>query len=167
MGWPGLRTIREAAALPELLALVRGALLEEAGPALIGRHRGADPLFTEAGFRASGEDLLARMMNPFLNDTIDRVGRDAPRKLGRNDRLIGTMRLALEQGVTPRRFALAAAVALSRLPEGADPRTTLAELWAEAQPPTLERDRVLALIEEALPELGRWRRLGGAVGYCP
>ncbi len=46
----------------------------------------ADPLFTVAGFRASGEDLLARMMNPFLNDTIDRVGRDAPRKLGWNDR---------------------------------------------------------------------------------
>ena len=41
-------------------------------------------------------DLLERFANPALGDTIQRVGRDLPRKLGRNDRIVGVMRAAAE-----------------------------------------------------------------------
>jgi mannitol-1-phosphate 5-dehydrogenase len=39
------------------------------------------------------EDLLARFKNSSLGDTVHRVGRDLPRKLSRDDRLIGAMLL--------------------------------------------------------------------------
>jgi mannitol-1-phosphate 5-dehydrogenase len=40
------------------------------------------------------DDLLQRFQNRTLGDTIFRVGRDLPRKLDKNDRLIGAMLLA-------------------------------------------------------------------------
>ena len=49
-----------------LVRLAREAFLEESGPALIARHRGVDPLFTPEGYRAYAEDLLVRMVNPYL-----------------------------------------------------------------------------------------------------
>ena len=48
------------------------------------------------------------MTNPYLTDAIDRILRDLPRKLSWNDRVIGTMRLALSEGVTPNRVVLGA-----------------------------------------------------------
>jgi mannitol-1-phosphate 5-dehydrogenase len=44
-------------------------------------------------------DLLERFANEALADTLVRVGRDVSRKLSRDDRLIGAMRLAVAQGV--------------------------------------------------------------------
>lgn len=154
----GLRAIHGARGHPELLAFVRAAFLEESGAALIARHHGADPLFTPAGFRAHVDDLLARMTNRLLNDTVERVGRDPLRKLGWNDRLIGTMRVALAHGIAPRRFALGAAAALEAAGagDGERGRALLAGAWADAAAAD-ERERVLALIDEARPELARWR----------
>ena len=51
-------------------------------------------------------------MNPFLRDSVARVTRDPVRKLGWDDRLLGSMRLALQAGVQPRILAQAAAIAL-------------------------------------------------------
>jgi hypothetical protein len=93
---------------------------------------------------------------------IERVTRDTERKLGWNDRLIGTMRVALDQGIAPRRYALGAAAALLRL----DPdilkdqppvENLLDSLWQEAAPDPSERNRLVALIESALGELRSWR----------
>ena len=155
----GLRAVHEVRDHAELLAFVRGAFVEESGLALIARHRGADPLFTPVGMAASVDDLLARMTNPLLNDSVERVGRDPVRKLGWDDRLIGTMRLALAQGITPHRFALGAAAALDAAGAGARPagRALLSEAWAAAAVDAAERERVLALIEEARPKLAQWR----------
>ena len=50
------------------------------------------------------EDALARMVNPFLRDPIERVTRDPKRKLGWNDRLIGSIRFALIAGINPWRM---------------------------------------------------------------
>ncbi|MDR2110267.1 MAG: mannitol-1-phosphate 5-dehydrogenase [Spirochaetaceae bacterium] len=44
-------------------------------------------------------DLLTRFKNRALGDTIHRVGRDLPRKLGREDRLVGAMLLCAGKGV--------------------------------------------------------------------
>jgi len=89
----GAARIADLQQTPGALPFLRAAFLEESGPALIKKRAGIDPLFTEAGYRHYADDLLARMVNPFLRDTVERVGRDPHRKLGWNDRLIGTIRL--------------------------------------------------------------------------
>ena len=59
-------------------------------------------------------DLLNRFRNRALMDTCQRVGGDPVRKLGADDRLIGSSLLAMEQGITPVYTALGAAGALYR-----------------------------------------------------
>lgn len=109
----GLQTMDQVNAHPDLRALARRAFLEECGAALV-RKYGAmqDPLFTPKGFEAYADDLLDRMSNAYLNDRVDRVIRDPARKLGWDDRLYGTMRLALSQGIEPRLMARGAAAAV-------------------------------------------------------
>ncbi len=46
------------------------------------------------GLHEHRDDLLARFANRALGDTVYRVGRDLPRKLARDDRLVGAMLLA-------------------------------------------------------------------------
>jgi len=55
------------------------------------------------------------MVNPFLTDRVDRVCRDLERKLSWDDRMIGTMRLVLNQGFSPVVFAEGAALAARNL----------------------------------------------------
>ena len=128
----GLAYMSEAAGDPELLSFVREAFLVESGGAMIARHRGVDPLFTTDGYRAYVDDLMTRMVNPYLRDRVDRVIRDPRRKLGWDDRLIGTMRRALEAGIEPVRFARGAAAALALLRREQPERTAaelLEDLW--------------------------------------
>lgn len=60
------------------------------------------------------DDLLHRFTNRALQDTCQRVGGDPARKLSAQDRLIGSMRLAVEQGFTPAYIAVGAAAGLKR-----------------------------------------------------
>jgi mannitol-1-phosphate 5-dehydrogenase len=109
----GYTNIAEAGTDVWIMATARKAFIEESGAALIRRHAGlGDRLFTPEGYAEYAEDLLARMTNPHLNDQVERVGRDHPRKLGIDDRLFGTMVLALEQEVVPRHLALGAAAGI-------------------------------------------------------
>ena len=110
----GITFIHEVGATG-LLQFVEQAFLQESGEALCRRHGGLDPLFTPAGWADYVRDLLLRMLNPYLRDRVDRVIRDPRRKLGWDDRLVGTMRMALEQGIEPRRYALGAAAAVELL----------------------------------------------------
>jgi len=55
------------------------------------------------------------MTNPYLEDTTIRAGRDIVRKLGYNDRIFGTMTLALDYGIEPVNMAMGAAAALCQL----------------------------------------------------
>jgi mannitol-1-phosphate 5-dehydrogenase len=153
--------------VPGLLSFARRAFIEESGTALIRKHAGFDPLFTPEGYRDFADDLLERMTNPFLVDLIERVTRDTERKLGWNDRLVGTMRVALEQRVVPWRYALGAAAALARLDpaileEQKPAGVALEAVWREVSPSQIERDRLVALIETAMVELRAWRADG-----CP
>ncbi len=158
----GYRFMFEAGHDQELMALARAAFLEESGPALIAKRGGVDPLFTPEGYRAYAEDLLTRMVNPFLRDAVGRVIRDPRRKLAWDDRLVGTMRLALDAGLTPRRFALGAAAALALVAAeepGKLPDQLLAEIIPAAAP---HAGRVQALIREAMQSF----RQGGALSSC-
>jgi mannitol-1-phosphate 5-dehydrogenase len=165
--------IADLRAIPGVLPFLRAALIEESGKALIRKHTGVGPLFTQAGYCRYADDLLERMFNPHLRDTVERVGRDPARKLGWDDRLIGTMRVALQQGVEPRRYALGAAAALATMPGGglAPDRSTVAldvsaaellsPLWGQASPPKHEQALVFDLIEEGRRRLKHWLESGG------
>lgn len=102
-------------------------------------------------------------MNPLV-DLIERVIRDTERKLGWNDRLIGTMRLALQQGVRPRRYALGAAVALAVLDSSildfASPSALLTRLWGDVPSSAKESEAVLGMIEDASQRLKAWHTAG-------
>lgn len=159
----GAEHIADLTAIPGVMPFLRDAFIHESGAALIAKYAGLDPLFTPAGYQAYADDLLARMTNPLLRDSIERVGRDPQRKLGWNDRLIGTIRLALGQGIEPARFAFGAAAALAWLdPAAADSpvETLLAPLWQPAAPNPTEQAQVSQLINAARLRLRQWQKAG-------
>jgi mannitol-1-phosphate 5-dehydrogenase len=131
------------------------AFLEESGGALCERHRGVDSLFTQAGWAEYVHDLIQRMVNPFLRDRVDRVIRDPRRKLGWNDRFIGTMRLALAHEIEPANFALGAAAAVDLLlrHEACESVSALyATLWNEEESRGYH-DAILSRVERARSSL--------------
>jgi mannitol-1-phosphate 5-dehydrogenase len=136
----------------QLRGFVRRAFLEESGVPLCRRYPACDPLFTPQGWNDYVEDLMVRMVNPYLQDRVDRVIRDPQRKLQWDDRLIGTMRLALGSGVDPNRYAVGAAAAVQILTgkQGSDSlATTLEKLWERDHAPVDERNSIIACIREA------------------
>jgi mannitol-1-phosphate 5-dehydrogenase len=157
----GLERIADLRQTADLLAFIRAAFLEESGKALIRKHAGKDRLFTPEGYREYADDLLARMTNPHLQDSVERVGRDPRRKLGWDDRLVGTLRLALTQDIVPRRYALGTAAALATLEPAllkADmpARDLLAPIWGNEVLETKDARDVLNLIEGAKHRLKKW-----------
>jgi mannitol-1-phosphate 5-dehydrogenase len=142
----------EAADHAELLLIAREAFLLESGGALCRKYCGVDSLFTESGYRAYVEDLLVRMTNPYLRDAVDRITRDTRRKLGWEDRLVGTMRLALGQGICPVRYAKGAAAAVRQLAgeESSSPDCLLEELWSGCGEAEMVA-QVKKLIKAAMP----------------
>ena len=162
----GARRITDLVTVPGALPFLRAAFVQESGEALVRKNAGVDPLFTPHGYARYADDLLDRMINPYLLDTVERVGRDPARKLGWNDRLVGTIRLALDQGIEPRRYAFGAAAALAVLDgsileqacqEQVRPaRTLLDPLWRAESPPRAERAAVLDRIEAGLDRLRAW-----------
>jgi mannitol-1-phosphate 5-dehydrogenase len=136
-------------------------MLLESGAPLCRRYTGSDPMFTTDGFRHYAEDLIVRMVNPYVRDTVARVGRDPARKLGWDDRLIGAMRLAAAAGVRPQRYALGVAAALAwlQVSEQAAPAFLL-RLWAPAAPDKPEAESILYEIAGAQRRLQQWSAQG-------
>ena len=151
----GLTTMAEAADHADIMATARTAFLDESGAALVQKYASLqDPLFTADGYRAYADDLIERMVNPHLNDLIARVTRDARRKLGYGDRLFGTMRLALSQGIEPVCMAQGAAAALLCASENGlsaqeDAQAILREIWGPQADE--QADHLIALTWQAMP----------------
>jgi len=104
------QTIADAGRDEKIMNIAWSAFADECGSALIKRHSTVDDqLFSTEGFHEYASDLLDRMVNPNLHDLVERVGRDHLRKLGYDDRLFGTMRIAFENGITPVNLALGGA----------------------------------------------------------
>jgi len=161
----GLDVMSDLPQVPAILAVTRQAVLEESGAALIRRYAGSDALFTQAGMEAYIDDLFERMVNPFLRDRIDRVGRDPERKLAWEDRLIGAMRLARAHGLTPTRLALGAAAAFlqtefARTHAGAQPGVMLPALWQRPPADAGEVAALCTLINGGMARLEAWRSVG-------
>jgi len=68
----------------------------ESARALISRYPDE---FNQQNQQEHIEDLLSRFANRALGDTIFRVGRDLPRKLSREDRVVGALLLDAAEGV--------------------------------------------------------------------
>jgi mannitol-1-phosphate 5-dehydrogenase len=92
----------------ELVERVRSCMKESAA-ALLATYPKA---FTRGDLDDHIEDLIGRFRNVALGDTVFRVGRDLTRKLGREDRVIGAMRLCRRHGVEYPAIAKTAAAAL-------------------------------------------------------
>jgi mannitol-1-phosphate 5-dehydrogenase len=150
----GLVAMSDAAAHPDLMAIARAAFLDESGLALIRKHAAlGDPLFTPAGYAAYADDLLARMVRPTLNDLVARVTRDQVRKLGYDDRLFGTIRLALQYGIRPVNLASGAAAAVLLLVEQWDDLGPAVAALPRPKPPLSREslDRLLHAIWSKAP----------------
>lgn len=162
----GLPTFAELTRVDGAMALLHDAFELESGAALIRRFHGVDPLFTVAGYRRYVVDLLERMTNPHLRDSIERAGRDPRRKLGWDDRLIGTMRVCLAQGIVPRRFALGAAAGLAILEPGVmDGSVTTAAALRGCWPAGIPDDEARPIVELVADGLGRLHAvLAGGIG---
>ncbi len=127
-----------------VMQIGRAAFLQESGAALLRKYAHLDDeLFTEAGFADNAEDLLERMTNPYLGDTVARVVRDAVRKLSIDGRIFGTMQLALEHGIEPKNMALGAmagiAVLLKNAEENGLPDDIRFGDWQELNDTEIER----------------------------
>lgn len=109
----GLEKISDAMADATVAARVR-AVLEETKQLLVAKHE-----FVEAEQEAYVQKILSRFTNPYLPDTVNRVGRAPLRKLGRHERFIGPAAELAERGVTPVALLDAMAAAL-RFDDGAD-----------------------------------------------
>ena len=68
--------------------------------------------FNEENQRELVDDLMVRFANHALGDTIYRVGRDVTRKLGREDRIIGSARFDARYGVSAPYTCLCAAAGM-------------------------------------------------------
>jgi len=158
----GVERIDELRDLSGVMPFLRAAFIEESGASLVDKYAGVDALFTHVGYQRYTDDLLSRMTNPHLGDLIERVARDPRRKLGWSDRLVGTVRLALQQGNVAPRYALGAAAALESLQSGENDavRNGLRDVWNGTDRDAREETAVLDQIEEGAARLHEWRESG-------
>jgi len=92
---PEMKYIWEAIDEKDIRKAVESAMWES-GRALISEY---PQEFREESLGDHIEDLIRRFGNRALGDTIYRVGRDIPRKLSRNDRLIGALLLDAKHSI--------------------------------------------------------------------
>jgi len=150
----GYRYIWEAVGDPEVALAARGAMRQSAQAIALDRGVEAGPLLMHV------DELLERFANRKLGDTIERVGRDLPRKLAPRDRLVGALRLCAKHGLPYGGIARALAAALrfddassgsvrERI-EAEGPRAAL-RFFCGLEPSGPEAAAVLASYEEMRP----------------
>jgi mannitol-1-phosphate 5-dehydrogenase len=155
----GYTKMTELANDPPVMQIAEDAFLNESGAALIEKHsRLGDRLFTRPGFREYAEDLLTRMTNPYLGDTIERVARDIPRKLEISGRVFGTMQLILQHNLQPKNIALAAIAGIALLLENAHHYNL---------PPDLQTQQWQNLDIEKIPKILNWLWSGQKNRHTP
>lgn len=104
----GFTYVSDALLDPGIRAIFDGALAETTS-ALLSRYPRDLNEQEHAGVVA---DVAIRFGNPMLRDTVHRVAHDPMRKLGPEDRLIGSARLCCDQGIPPTTIARVCGAAL-------------------------------------------------------
>lgn len=89
----GVSKISDALADPDTEARV-AAVLAETRALLVAKYG-----FDEAELEAYAAKIMRRFANPYLPDTVERVGRSPLRKLSRNDRFVGPASQLAERGM--------------------------------------------------------------------
>lgn len=102
----GYEKIADAAHDRDILEILAG-VYEETSRALSAKHK--FPLEDQLAFTKTS---LKKLQDYTIVDFIERNARDPIRKLGPDDRLVGSARLVLEYGITPYNLATAIAAAL-------------------------------------------------------
>jgi len=145
----GMTFMHQAGEDAELMTWAKEAFVDEAGVGLRNEFKSfEDDLFTQDGFAAYAEDALERMVNPYLRDPIDRVTRDPIRKLGWDDRVMGSIRFAMNAGINPEKMISSARKGLNEImiAESIRNRTdALNQAW-HGIPPSQELETVRELI---------------------
>jgi mannitol-1-phosphate 5-dehydrogenase len=104
----GFTYVHEPFQDPSLMEIFQGAL-DETCDAILKKY---PDVFTAADQEEIRRDIDLRFGNPMIQDSVLRVGRDPIRKLRPDDRLIGSARLCLSQGIFPDRVAQVCGAAL-------------------------------------------------------
>lgn len=102
----GYEKIADAAHDEEILKILKG-VYEETGRALSSKHK--FPFEDQLAFASTS---LKKLQDYTIVDFIERNARDPIRKLGPDDRLVGSARMVLEYGIIPENIATAIAAAL-------------------------------------------------------
>ncbi len=102
----GYKYIADAAQDPRILELLDG-VYHETATALSAKHN--FPFEEQWAFTRTS---LAKLQDTNIVDYIERNARDPMRKLGPDDRLVGSARLCMEYGVLPEALAVAIACAI-------------------------------------------------------
>ena len=103
----GIKKLSDALADDAVRSAVEG-VLGETKRLLVAKHD-----FSDEAQQAYVDKILQRFANPYLPDTVDRVGRQPLRKLSRNERLIGPAAELAERGVRPQHLLATVEAALS------------------------------------------------------
>ena len=103
----GIKKLSDALADDQVRAAVEG-VLGETKQLLVAKHE-----FSDEAQQAYVDKILQRFANPYLPDTVDRVGRQPLRKLSRSERLIGPAAELAERGVRPEHLLATVDAALS------------------------------------------------------
>jgi mannitol-1-phosphate 5-dehydrogenase len=103
----GIEKLSDALADDTVRAAVSG-VLAETKQLLVAKHD-----FSAEAQQAYVDKILQRFANPYLPDTVDRVGRQPLRKLSRSERLIGPAAELAERGLRPQHLLATVDAALS------------------------------------------------------
>ncbi|MBN2073391.1 MAG: mannitol-1-phosphate 5-dehydrogenase [Actinobacteria bacterium] len=98
LGYPDNRNfvyIHEVFEVRQLCEKVRNTMMQSA-EILLRQYPGE---FTKKDLEEHIDDLIKRFKNKALGDTIYRVGRDLPRKLGPEDRLVGAIKMGIKHNM--------------------------------------------------------------------
>lgn len=153
-------TVLAEAARDERVDALLTCVYRETGQALSKRH--GIPLDEQLAF---SETSRAKLRDRGLPDTVERNARDPLRKLGRDDRLVGSALLAEGYGIVPEGLATAIAAALHYENPDDPSAVKLAAMLREQgsgyvldQVCGLQGDPLRALVLEKEKELLSWRR---------
>jgi mannitol-1-phosphate 5-dehydrogenase len=134
----GVASMSEAFSTPAIADEVR-AVLAETKALLVAKH-GFDPETQQAYI----DKNMVRFANPQLSDTVDRVGRQPLRKLGRHERFVGPAAELAERGIPADALVRTMGVALGfDVPE--DPQSVELQQLLQTATPTEFVEQVTGL----------------------
>jgi mannitol-1-phosphate 5-dehydrogenase len=134
----GISKLSDALADDVVRTAVEG-VLAETKRLLVAKHD-----FPAEAQQAYVDKILQRFANPYLPDTVDRVGRQPLRKLSRSERLIGPAAELAERGIRPQHLLATVDAALSfDVPE--DPESVELQELLRTLPPAEATERITGL----------------------